>query len=102
MQSMMERLQYKISPLEDKDFTATLKYAMKDADMRQFLKHRDGRSYYRVTAKELWMACFGENPSVQEATILGRSLQAMLWERSASKGLRVFIKSKEEYEYDGF
>src|SRR5262245_35215984 len=102
MLSMVERLQYKISPLEDKEFTTVLKAAMVKADLSPFLRHRDGRSYYRVTAKELWYACFAENPSIQDATELGRSLQAMLWERSASKGIRVFIKSKEEFDYDGY
>jgi hypothetical protein len=101
-----ERLMRLISPLEDPAVTSMirqgLEYAISSKDTLPLHRHmRGNKKYHRVVPTELWKALFGTAPDNKELTQLGRSLQALLWERSARNGLTVYIKSVEDFESDG-
>lgn len=104
----VERLQHKISPLEDKEFTdkvlPRLKKAAKGKKMDPHQRHYKGVLCVVLSPREAWELLFPEEsePNLHELTVLGRSLQALLWERSYLKGLLVFSKPLEEIGNDGF
>lgn len=98
----VHRLRHKISPMEDVVFTSKLKEAMKLIDMRPYQRSFRGRIYYMVDLGTVWAECFGTTPNRHDLTMVGRSLQALLWERSALHGNLRFVKPIEEYEEDGY
>lgn len=98
LEAEVAKLRKKLSPLEDKSFTAKLAARMASVDWRKYRqKFRDG-DYIVVTPRQVGEECFGETPNIPTSTKIGRSLQALLWERSALHGNLVFVKPLEEYE----
>lgn len=98
----VHRLRHKISPLEDVVFTNTLQEAMRGMDMSPYKRAFRNRLYYMLELRQVWDACFEVEPNRHDLTVLGRSLQALLWERSALNGVLIFVKPVEEYEEDGY
>ena len=91
-------LRRKISPLEDPDFTRHLEHKMKGLDLSKFRRNfRDGE-YIVLYPNEFYELAFGEEGNTRDITDLGRSLQALLWERSAIIGKLCFVKEVSEYE----
>lgn len=100
----VERLRHKISPLEDKDFTQQeVLPRLKAADLKGFERRYKGQKCIVLTPSDAWGLLFPEKEgNLHEFTVLGRSLQALLWERSYLRGMLVFTKTLQEVETDGF
>lgn len=104
----VERLQHKLSPLEDKEFTKKvlprIRKAVKAKQLEQYERAYKGVLCVVLSPSDAWKLLFPEEgeANLHELTVLGRSLQALLWERSYLKGLLVFTKPLEELKDDGF
>lgn len=99
----VERLQHKLSPLEDKDFTAKILPLLQAADLHKFERKYKGGLCAVASPSDFWELLFpGTEPNMHELTVLGRSLQALLWERSYLRGSLVFTKPLSEVDSDGF
>lgn len=92
----VERLRHKLSPMEDKEFTAKLALLMADKDLLQFKTKFRKKDYIVVTPREVAMLC-GLPHELPVYTNIGRSLQAMCWERSALHGNLIFVMPYDEY-----
>lgn len=79
-----------ISPLEDPIFTAEIEARLKDYDVP--VRTIRGGEYYVISPADFWAETCGGRPNRREVAELGRSLQALLWERTAINGERVFVK----------
>jgi len=105
LEKTITRLQRAISPLASKEHTEKTKAALRSTPIAQIplTNHvRDGEMYWRLRVPELATVLFEGKQSIKDYTELGRSLQALLWERSAINGYAVFIKSKEDFKRDGY
>lgn len=92
-------LRRKLSPLEDPEFTRQLALAMAKADFQDCLRPFRKDFYVVITPKLVAERCFGDvAPQLPLLTNIGRSLQALCWERSAINGNLVFVMPREEYE----
>lgn len=91
----VKRLRAKLSPLEDREFTRQLVPLMNKALVEDF---RKGPKYI-VRPQELYENLFGVQGTTRELSILGRSLQALGWVRSAMRGNLVFTMTVEEFEH---
>lgn len=92
----VERLRHKLSPLEDKKFTAKLVMLMADKDLMQFKRKYRRKDHIVVTPKDVADLC-GLPAELPVLTNIGRSLQALCWERGATNGQLVFVMPLEEY-----
>lgn len=92
----LERLRRKLSPLEDPEFTEFLQGKMKDLDLSPFQRSFRRAEYIVVTPGQIAELC-GLAPLRPTITNIGRSLQALCWERSALHGQLVFVMSIGEY-----
>lgn len=90
-------LRRKLSPLEDPDFTKALAYKLGPVDLSANCKKHRGTSYVVVTPRQVAKIC-GFNEDTRTLANIGRSLQAMLWERSYMSGELVFMMKLEEYK----
>lgn len=93
----VEALRKKLSPLEDKEFTREFLEAAKDADFEQYTRNFRGAPHIVLDPQEVWRLVFGTEPNKHDIMVLGRTLQALMWERSALSGARIFVKTLEEY-----
>lgn len=98
----IEFLKNKLSPLENKSFTQGVLEAMAYADLRKYERDFRGSKHYVLTPLEMWGECFSDEPCNYDLTVLGRSLQALYWERSALNGNLVFVKKVSEHEQFGY
>ncbi len=98
------RLRTKISPLEDKEFTNKIITPLADADLSAYERKFKGKDCIVLTPREAWELLVPDNqePNLHDLTVIGRSLQALLWERSYLRGNLVFTKTLQEIEEDGF
>ena len=96
LQREVERLRHKLSPLEDKDFTTMLTRKMAKHDLLQFRRKFRKGDYVVISPSELADLC-GIDPNMHTFTNIGRSLQALCWERSALHGQLIFVMPVEEY-----
>lgn len=94
----VEALRRKISPLENKEFTADLDKRMEKLGLSKYQRDFRGAPHIVLDPVVIWQEVFGGRPNRHDIMVLGRSLQALLWERSAINGARVFVKTLEEYE----
>lgn len=90
-------LRRKLSPLENKEFTALLAEKLEHTDLLSKQRNFRGGNYIVVFPKEFWFELYGEEGNSYQLTNLGRSLQALCWERSAINGHLCFVKEVEEY-----
>jgi len=93
----VERLKHKLSPMEDKEFTKKLAILLAGKDLLQFQTKFRKSDYLMVTPREIAMLC-GLPQDLHVLTNVGRSLQAMCWERSALHGNLVFVMPLTEYK----
>jgi hypothetical protein len=99
----VKRLRQKISPLEDKEFTEKLIPLLAGADYDPYMRQFRGKRCVMITPREAWTLAYPtEEPNLHDLTNIGRSLQAMLWERSYLRGNLVFTKTLQEIDEDGF
>lgn len=92
-------LRRKLSPLEDPEFTRKLAMAMSKVDLMEFCRPYRKGEYVVVEPKTIAKRCFGDMaPQLPLLTNIGRSMQAMCWERSAINGRLVFVMPRREYE----
>jgi hypothetical protein len=91
------RLRRKLSPLEDPVFTEELRAKLSGIDLNQFQRSFRGGPHIILKPNEVWVMAFNTTPSNRDITVMGRSLQAMGWERSALHGQRIFVMKQEEY-----
>lgn len=94
----VEALRRKLSPLEDKEFTKEFIESSKDLDLSQYRRDFRGKPHIVLDPVVVWKEVYGSHPKKCEVAMLGRTLQALLWERSALNGNRVFVKTVEELE----
>lgn len=93
-----ERLRRKLSPLEDPKFTQMLGMKLAGIDLRDnYQRLFRKKNYIVVTPGEIADLC-GLPRELPVLTNIGRSLQAMCWERSALHGNLVFVMPLKEYE----
>lgn len=90
-------LRHKISPLEDKEFTEELAFHLGMVDLSSRSRKFRGGSYIVVYPAELYQLLFGRKGNAHELVKMGRSLQALLWERSALHGDLCFVMETDEY-----
>jgi len=95
LQSENLRLKRAISPMEDPIYTAELEAKLAVIDLSEYKRNFRGAEHYIIYADQLWADIYGEAPNKHDVTVMGRSLQALLWERSALNGTRVFVKRVE-------
>lgn len=101
--TLEQRLRSKISPLEDKKFTERITPLLEGADFAPYERKFRGKKCVVITPNEVWDIILPlERPNLHDLTVLGRSLQALLWERSYLRGNLVFTKTLQEIEDDGF
>lgn len=93
----IKKLRSKISPMENVEFTEKLSEALRSVDLSSYIRNYRGGRFVVISPSELYELCFNSRPNTRNLTEMGRSLQALLWERSALHGGRVFILSEEEY-----
>lgn len=97
------RLRRAISPRADQDLVSKLKTFL--GDVENVLPHaktiRVGE-VYMIRPREIHELMFAVDPSVAEVASMSRALRALLWEPTARDGERVFYKTKEDYEEDGY
>lgn len=91
-----KKLKRAISPMEDPIFTCALEDKLKKIDLSEKTRMFRGEEYYVLYPAELWAQMYETEPNTHDVTVLGRSLQALLWERSALHGTRVFVKRVED------
>jgi len=100
---LVERLRKKLSPLEDSEFTDKIKPRLGEADFSPFVRSFKGVECVVLSPREAHRLLLDNaDPDLHELTLMGRSLQALLWERSYLKGILVFTKTLQEIEDDGF
>lgn len=93
-----KRLRHKLSPLEDTEFTKELALKMAVIDLTEnFSREFRKAPHVVITPRELADLC-GYEATIPTLTKIGRSLQAMCWERSALHGNLVFVMPLREYE----
>jgi hypothetical protein len=97
LQQEVDRLRRKLSPLEDKEFTKKLALLLAGKNLLKFKKKFRRGTYIVVTPRDIADLC-GLPADMPVLTNIGRSLQAMCWERSAKNGSLVFVMPIEEYE----
>jgi len=98
----LERLRYKLAPLEDRGFTEAVEPLLRKMDFHVFKRRYKGDDYIVVTPRIVWEAIFPEEePTLTDLSKMGRSLQGLLWERSYLKGNLIFVKPVREYIKDG-
>lgn len=100
LEAEVVRLKKKLSPLEDEKFTRTLALKMANVDWTKYKQKFRGGEYIVITPRQVGEECFGDIPNIPMATNIGRSLQALCWERSALHGHLVFVMTVEEYEHE--
>lgn len=98
MQETIDKLKRKLSPLEDPKLTAELSLKLASIDLMPYKKDLRRGAYIVVTPALIHELVYGSTPTSRQASAIGRSLQAMLWERSALSGDLVFVMPIEEYE----
>lgn len=97
----LERLRYKLAPLEDRGFTEQVEPALRRLDFTNYARRYKGDDYIVLTPGNVWDALFEDKPTLADLAKLGRSLQGLLWERSYLKGNLIFVKPVREYVKDG-
>lgn len=103
MGTIEQRLRSKLSPLEDKKFTEKIRPLMEAVDFAPYERQYKSTKCVVLTPNDAWELLFpGEQYNLHELTVLGRSLQALLWERSYLRGNLVFTKTLLEIDEDGF
>lgn len=90
LEAQNRALKRAISPLEDPIFTAEIEARLKTYEVP--VRTLRGDEYYVISPVEFWSETCGGRPNRREVAELGRSLQALLWERTAINGERVFVK----------
>lgn len=98
MQETIDKLKRKLSPLEDPKLTAELSLKLAKIDLMPYKKTMRRGTYIVVTPALISELVYGRHPTSREASAIGRSLQAMLWERSALSGDLVFVMPVDEYK----
>jgi len=91
------KLRRKLSPLEDKDFTDEVVMRMAGLDLNDHERSFRGKQYIVIYPAEMFKLLFGRVGNSFEVTKLGRSLQALCWERSALHGDLCFVMEVDEY-----
>lgn len=87
------RLRRKISPLEDADFTAN--YRLVEPVAWYATQGKGDKISIRLN--DAWSQAFGTRANPHELTVLGRTLEALGWNRTYSNGLLRFTMGKQEY-----
>lgn len=98
-----ERLRHKISPLENKKFTASMLPLWRGVDFGAFTRKYKGAECVVLSPQEAWDLIYpDQEPTKYDLAVMGRSLQALLWERSYQQGYLVFSKPCLEITQDGY
>lgn len=97
LEAQNQELRRAISPLEDPIFTSELEAKLREWDgMEDTRRQFRGAEHYVLYPSTLWDRLYGHIPNKHEVTVISRSLQALLWERSAINGARVFVKKVDD------
>jgi len=93
-----EWLKRKLSPLEDVEFTA--RYCLRENFewLRTQRGTRQGKSAIVVRLRDVWVNTFNSVPNNVDLTTLGRTLEALGWERTRRKGITFFLMNCKEFE----
>lgn len=92
-----EWLARKLSPLEDKKFTTiycnreNLEWLATQRGTRQ------GKSAIVIRLSDVWVHTFNSVPNNVDLTTLGRTLEALGWERTRRKGITFFLMNAKEF-----
>jgi len=90
--------QHKLSPLEDKVFTARFLAKEPKSWMSKQIVERGGMPYIMFNLPDVWQAAFKEpSPHRSALTNLGRTLDALGWERTKVGGLLFFRMPLKEF-----
>jgi len=92
-----EKLRKKLSPLEDREFTTKFLAQQPLSWMQKQIRTRRGAPVISLKLPSAWHATFGTEGNNHELTVLGRSLQALGWERRVQDGANFFQLSLAEF-----
>lgn len=99
LEEHIDKLKRKLSPLEDPKLTAQLSLKLASIDLMPYKRDTRRGPYIVVTPALISELVFGDpQPTSRQASAIGRSLQAMLWERSSRSGVLVYLMPLEEYK----
>jgi len=88
----------KLSPLEDRDFTAKYKAKEPRGWLNKQQAKRGNKLYIQFNLPDLWKATFkADAPNRVALARLGRSLDALGWERTKRGGNLFFRMTVEEF-----
>lgn len=90
-------LRRKLSPLEDPEFTDELSRKLAIADLNKYIRKFRKTPHVVVSLRDIAKVCSLDEDKAT-LTNIGRSLQALCWERSAINGNLVFVMPLEEYD----
>ena len=92
-----ERLRRALAPAVDAKMLGEVEEGMKHVDLRRHVRTIRGKDHVAVTPKDLYQLLFCEVGSVRDITDLGRSLDALGWQRYAHNGVRYFVLPMGDY-----
>jgi len=93
-----KRLRNKLSPLEDKSFTEAYQRVEPVEYYRASLHSRNGSPYVVIRLCDAWAAAFPKTPyTVLDLTKLGRTFDALGWERTKRNGITHFALKYDEF-----
>ena len=92
-----ERLRAKLSPMENKAFTEKFKLVEPIAYYKSCTTQRRGEDAYSVKLSEVYRRAFRKPADNHQLTELGRTLQAIGWERMSKLGATYFVLTAKEF-----
>lgn len=94
-----ERLRSKLSPFEDKHFTADY-LLVEPLEWLSTLPEvsYNGRPAVAVQLSDLWCEVYDTPPNTADLTRLGRTLVALGWSRTKRQGDLYFVMNKGEFD----
>lgn len=99
LEEEVAHLKRKLSPMQEPKFTGELALKMANVDFSKYKRRFRKDEYVVLTIRNVSEECFGDpEPNAPTATNIGRSLQALGWERSALTGGLVFVMKLTEYK----
>jgi len=95
-----EWLRNKLSPLENVELTTRYCNRENLDWLRTQRGQRQGKSAIVIRLGDVWANTFNSVPNNVDLTELGRTLQALGWERTRRKGITFFAMNLKEFNDD--
>lgn len=99
-QEYIAKLEFKLSPNQSHTFTARVRrlLAEKVRELAPYKASVRGEEGYCITSGDLFRVLFGHAPTVNEMTMMLRSVRALLWEDTRTTGVTSLRITQEEFD----